>query len=430
MGTTPAKLRSRRSLLIRPEDHFHESDPVKVLHVFDHSLPIQDGYASRSWEILREQVTKGWQVFPLTGPRQGSTVDGENVIGSMTFYRTQDDQSCPSRVPVFKQFWSIWLMYRRLCELIPAIGPDVVHAHSPALNGIAALWAARRFRLPMIYEVRAFWEDAAVDQGTSSPGGLRYRLTRALENRVFAGAERVVTICDGLRSDIEARGLCQAPVTVVPNAVDYQRFANEVPRDEALAARLGLQAGRTLGFVGSFYDYEGLDLAVKAMPELLAKDPAVRLVLVGGGMQDQALRALVTEMGLQKQVIFTGKVPFAEVERYYSVIDVLVYPRKSLRLTETVTPLKPLEAMALRKLFVASDVGGHRELVRHGETGMLFPADQVPALVDAVSHLMASPQLQNKVLAAGLAFVRDERNWSNSVARYEAVYAAAMKKAG
>lgn len=340
----------------------------------------------------------------------------------MTFYRTADRPSFWGRLPVIKQFWTIWLIYARLCQLIPVLKPDVLHAHSPALNGVAAHLAAKRFGLPLVYEVRAFWEDAAVDQGTSSEGGLRYKLTRGLENFVFKRAARVTTICEGLKRDIEARGLCKAPITVIPNAVEYERFSKEMPRDDALAAQYGFVAGNTLGFIGSFYDYEGLDLMIQAMPKLLEHNPDIKLLLVGGGMQDQALRLQAEQLGLQHAVIFTGKVPFAEVERYYSVIDILVYPRKSLRLTELVTPLKPLEAMAQRKVFVASDVGGHHELVEDGVTGVLFKADNVDALVEAINGLISRPDLQQTLRENGLSFVRDERNWKNSVANYVDVY--------
>ncbi len=402
---------------------------MKILHVFDHSVPVQDGYATRSWAILQEQLARGWQVLPMTGPRQGSTSDCSEAVSGLTFHRTWDRPSWPARLPVVRQFWSIWLMYQRLRTLIPELRPDVVHAHSPALNGVAAYWAARRFGLPLVYEVRAFWEDAAVDQGTSSEHGLRYRLTRALENHVFKRAHRVVAICEGLRADIEARQLCSQPVAVVPNAVEHERFAQPTARDTALADKHGLQAGHTLGFIGSFYDYEGLDLAIRAMPGLLVQDPAMKLLLVGGGQQEQALRALAESLGLQHAVVFTGKVPFSEVERYYSVIDLLVYPRKSLRLTETVTPLKPLEAMAQRRVFVASNVGGHRELVQHGETGVLFSADDVGALVQAVQQLLSNVDLQQRLKVNGERFVCEERNWKNSVAVYEAVYASAVKAA-
>lgn len=401
---------------------------MNVLHVFDHSLPLQDGYSSRSWAILQEQRRRGWRVFPLTGPRQNSGADGEEDVEGLTFYRTADRRSLLGRLPVLKQFWAVWLMYQRLLQLIPVLKPDVIHAHSPALNGVAAHWAARRFGLPLVYEVRAFWEDAAVDQGTSSEHGLRYKLTRALENYVFKRASRVTTICEGLKTDIEARGLCSAPLTVIPNAVEYERFIKEIPRDDALAARFGFKAGHTLGFVGSFYDYEGLDLLIGAMPALLGRNPDIKLLLVGGGMQDAQLRAQVERLQLTGHVVFTGKVPFAEVERYYSVIDVLAYPRKSLRLTELVTPLKPLEAMAQRKVFVASDVGGHHELIDDRRTGLLFKAGDQASLVAAVEELIASPDLQQRLRSNGLDFVKHERNWARSVERYAGVYAAALAR--
>ena len=321
-------------------------------------------------------------------------------------------------------------MYQRLCQLIPVLKPDVLHAHSPALNGVAAHFAAKRFGLPLVYEVRAFWEDAAVDQGTSSENGLRYKLTRGLENYVFKRASRVTTICEGLKRDIEARGVCAEPVTVIPNAVEYERFSKQIPRDEALATQYEFKAGNTLGFIGSFYDYEGLDLLIEAMPALLSQNPDIKLLLVGGGVQDAALRQQASRLGLEKQVIFTGKVPFAEVERFYSVIDVLVYPRKSLRLTELVTPLKPLEAMAQRKVFIASDVGGHHELVSDGVTGVLFKAGNAASLVAAIHKVIASPELQTKLRENGLAFVRDERNWRNSVERYLDVYGGAIRSPG
>lgn len=403
---------------------------MKILHVFDHSLPLQDGYSSRSWAILQQQRARGWIVYPVTGPRQNSTADAEEVVSGMTFYRTADRPSIWGRLPVIKQFWTIWLVYARLCQLIPTLKPDVLHAHSPALNGVAAHLAAKRFGLPLVYEVRAFWEDAAVDQGTSSEGGLRYKLTRGLENYVFKRANRVTTICEGLKRDIEARGLCKAPITVIPNAVEYERFSKEMPRDEALAAQYGFVAGNTLGFIGSFYDYEGLDLLIAAVPDLLQQNPNIKLLLVGGGMQDQALRQQTERLGLQSAVIFTGKVPFAEVERYYSVIDILVYPRKSLRLTELVTPLKPLEAMAQRKVFIASDVGGHHELVEDGVTGVLFKADNREALIEAINVLIGRPDFQQTLCENGLSFVRNERNWTNSVANYVQVYGGARQVMG
>src|SRR5690606_37386204 len=159
--------------------------------------------------------------------------------------------------------------------------PDIIHAHSPALCGLAGLRAARKLRIPFVYEIRAFWEDAAVGNGAGSAGSLKYRLTRALENRVIAGANAVVTICEGLRGDLVARGVNPRKITIVPNGVDLGLFGKPPPRDNALAAEIGIGDGPVLGFIGSFYDYEGLDDLIAAMPALVAARPDARLLLVG-----------------------------------------------------------------------------------------------------------------------------------------------------
>ncbi|MBP7780336.1 MAG: glycosyltransferase, partial [Burkholderiaceae bacterium] len=121
-------------------------------------------------------------------------------------------------------------------------------------------------------------------------------------------------------------------------------------------------------------------------------------------------------------VVFTGRVPHAEVQRYYDLVDVLAYPRHSMRLTELVTPLKPLEAMAQGRLLVASDVGGHKELIRHGETGMLFKAGSADALTRTTVDLLADQANWPAIRQAGRGFVEEERNWTRSVSNYVSPY--------
>jgi glycosyltransferase involved in cell wall biosynthesis len=233
----------------------------------------------------------------------------------------------------------------------------------------------RRLGIPVVYEVRAFWEDAAVDHGTSREGGPRYRATRAMETYVFRHADAVTTICEGLRGDIIGRGIPAARVTVIPNAVDIEQFRQGGEPDPELRTRLGLDDARVIGFIGSFYAYEGLSLLLDALPRILEKAPDARVLLVGGGFQDAALRQQAQKLGIADKVVFTGRVPHAEVTRYYDLVDLLVYPRLSMRLTDLVTPLKPLEAMAQGRLLLASDVGGHRELIEDAHTsGACFRA--------------------------------------------------------
>ncbi len=149
---------------------------------------------------------------------------------------------------------------------------------------------------------------------------------------------------------------------------------------------------------------------------------------MGGGGQEAELKRLVGEFGIENQVVFTGRVPHDEVQRYYHLIDVMVYPRLSMRLTELVTPLKLLEAMAQGCVVIASDVGGHRELIRHGETGTLFKAGDPVALVSALLALLREPARWPGLKAAARRYVETERSWKASVARYEDVYARVVQQ--
>jgi PEP-CTERM/exosortase A-associated glycosyltransferase len=308
--------------------------------------------------------------------------------------------------------------------------PDLLHAHSPVLNALPSLWVGRRTGLPVVYEMRASWEDAAVDHGSTAEGSVRYRLSRALESFALRHADQVTTICEGLRGDIAARGVPAERITVIPNAVDVAGFQFGVPPDAALQHRLGLQGATVLGFAGSFYGYEGLHLLVEALRRMRARHPRLRLLLVGGGPQDSALRAQVAQAGLGDSVIFTGRVAHAEVQRYYELIDLLAYPRLPMRLTELVTPLKPLEAMAQGRVFVASNVGGHRELIRHGETGFLFPAGDAAALETALEDALAQRERWPAMRAQARRFVEQERTWAHSVAHYAGVYQRALQARG
>ena len=105
---------------------------------------------------------------------------------------------------------------------------------------MAALKVAKKRGIPLVYEIRAFWEDAAVGNGTGRENSLKYRLTRSLESHVVAGADAVVTICSGLRDDLIARGTAPSRITIMPNGVDMEMFGTPVPPDNALAAELGL----------------------------------------------------------------------------------------------------------------------------------------------------------------------------------------------
>ena len=400
---------------------------TRILHVLDHSLPAHSGYTFRTRALMKAQAAKEWEVAGVTGVRHPEPgEDGETVDG-LTFYRTPP--IAPARAPI-REWREIGALAQRIEALVRDWKPDLLHAHSPVLDGLAALRVGKRLGIPVIYEIRAFWEDAAVGNGTGREGSLRYRLTKALETHAVKSADAVAVICEGLRGDLIARGIDAGKIIVSPNGVDLDLFGDPPPRDDALGETLGLAAGDVvIGYIGSFYDYEGIDDLIAAMPALVATQPKARLLLVGGGPMEAALKTQAAASPAAAQIHFVGRVPHSQVERYYSLIDILAYPRKKMRLTDLVTPLKPLEAMAQGKLVAASDVGGHRELIEDGATGTLFAPDDPAAIADALAGLLENRVMWPERRRTARIFVESHRNWSSNILRYEPVYQRLLRGA-
>ena len=392
---------------------------TRVLHILDHSLPMHSGYTFRTRAILKSLQARGVDVRGITGARHSAQGPRTETIEGLTFHRSA--RQTPG-IPGLQEWGEIRSLQAAIEELAREWRPDILHAHSPSLCGMAGLRAASSLGLPFVYEIRAFWEDAAVGNGTGREGSIKYRLTRALEDRVVAKADAVFTICAGLRDDLVKRGHDGDKIGLSPNGVDFGLFGKATPRDDALACELGLGDGPVIGFVGSFYDYEGLDDLIAAIPRLSAVRPNARLLLVGGGPMDGALRALADAGEARDAIIFTGRVPHEDVERYYSLIDILAYPRKKSRLTDLVTPLKPLEAMAQGRIVAASDVGGHRELIEDGVTGLLFPPDDPTALADALAGLLEAKTAWPAMRDRARAHVARHHDWGKNVERYLAIY--------
>jgi len=242
---------------------------MKVLHVFDHSIPLHSGYTFRSRSILKEQHKLGIETCHVTSPKHGNLhAEVKNVEG-LKFYRSAPISGLMSKLPVLNQMSYIAPMVKRISEVIEIEKPDIIHAHSPALNGLAALKAGRKSGLPVVYEIRAFWEDAAVDHGTCKEDDLRYRLTRKLETHVVKHADAVTTICQGLKADLLGRGFPEDKFTVIPNAVNIEQFELITQKNAELEKALGLENCQILGSLGSFNGYEGLALAFTAFAKVV-----------------------------------------------------------------------------------------------------------------------------------------------------------------
>lgn len=404
-------------------------DEVKILHILDHSLPLHSGYAFRSHNIFRCQQGVGFEPVVVTSPKHEASLKRpqphKDVIDGVRYYRTGAVNG--RRRSFLGEGGLILKLYKTIRKTALKERPHIIHAHSPVLNAIPAIRVARELGIPVAYEIRAFWEDAASDHGTYTQGSLKYTLVRKTETLVCRNADAIVTICDGLKCDLLKRGAFAAKITVVPNAVDPEEFSHP-QLDRSLVTQWGLDGALVVGFLGSFYHYEGLDLLLHAVSRLAPKIPRLKVLLVGGGPMEQTLRSQARQLGIEDKVIFAGRLSHDQIPGAYSLVDVLAYPRKSMRLTELVTPLKPLEAMIMGIAQIASDVGGHRELIQDRETGLFFRAGDISALADSLSKLFGDPDLRLHLGENGRNWVLSQRTWSQNAQIYSALYGNLLQK--
>jgi PEP-CTERM/exosortase A-associated glycosyltransferase len=408
--------------------------PRRILHVLDHSSPLLSGYSVRSHGLMAAQKQIGYFPEAVTSPLHQLEDRGalDTTIDGLCYMRTRvaggfRRGALKWRIPVLREMAVVGLIRERISDLLDTQHFDIVHAHSPSLCGLAALQAASARGLPLVYEIRAFWEDAAVDQKKIEVNSMRYRMSRRLEQYVVLRANAVVGIARHILEDLRGRGVDSAKLFHVPNGVDSSRFTS-LPRDAELASRLGLSDGPVLGFVGSLYRYEGIAWLVRAAAQLRRQGVLFQILIVGHGEEMLEIQEAIRETKAQAYVKMTGQVSHDQVHRYYSLMDVMVYPRRSVRLTELTTPLKPLEAMALGKAVLASDVGGIRELVEPEVPCLLFKPDDMGDFSRQAKQLICDAQFRRDLGERARQMVHRDKDWKVQARRYEAVYAFAAGK--
>ncbi len=406
-----------------------DSKGTRILHVLDRSIPNLSGYSIRSKYIVEFQARMGLKPFAITTPNYDRETS-HDLINGIEYHRSYVSPGLMEKflykLPFLREQAMMNRAEKKIEELIETNNIQIVHAHSPSLCGLPALKVARRRNLPMVYEVRAFWEDAAVDRKRFAENSLKYRISQMIEQKLFEQADTVVCICEGLRREV-ARRAPKQKIAVVQNGVDTSVFR---PRDKskALADKYKTQGKTVIGFIGSFFTFEGLADLVKSAAIVKQDRDDILVIIVGAGVEDHNLRRLVEELSLGgNTVVFAGRVPHEEVLDYYSIMDILVYPRISLRITELVTPLKPLEAMAMEKTVLVSDVRGLRELVIDGRNGVVFKAGDVHDLARKLTELVANPRRCLEIGRQAGKDMENERDWPIISKKYLEIYGSLLE---
>ena len=445
---------------------------MKVLHVLANGPPDVNGYAIRTQKILENLPDK---VVGLTSPwyPYRDSMVFESKINGIHYHRTIHPLHRIKKIPISHKVirfltkkelnnasqsvngkkkpasnifvkairapgyfarigWKvaeekILIKYftKRIIEVAKEEKVDILHAHTPYRVGLPALKAARKLKIPFVYEMRGMWEETAVANGRWMRNGPAYRRFQSYETKVLRKADQVICISETLKNEAIRRGVSAEKISIVTNAVERKML--EQNKSSALYPTVTERLEKnpdacTVGYIGSLRAMEGVDLTARAVAQLVQKGVKVQFFVLTGESGQAELRQLCKELGIENFSTIVGPVPHDEVATFYSLIDVFVVSRPSSRVTQLVTPLKPFEAMAMGRTVVASKLAALEEIIQHEKTGLLYKPDDLNDLADTIELCVQQPEKRQEIGRAAQQWVLENRTWDVVVKNTKEVY--------
>lgn len=409
---------------------------MKVLHVLDFSLSHrQSGYSLRSQSILDAQKKIGMTPIVLT--RSGGSSDIETINNIPHWHNNPEKhwEHISTRLGAF-QLPSTPYLYQKsqniqfgkwMTHIISKEAPEIIHVASPERNARIAIEMGHHYGLPVVYEVRGLWHESSVAQGWIDEHSDTYQKQHEMHIKAMQDADAVVTLSKVLKAECIREGIEPKKIFVVPNGVSKISFGQKEKNDD-LAQALGITPSDVvLGYVGLVRSLEGLDGLLQVCQKLQTQHPNVKILIVGDGRDLNRLKQQAQQLGISNKVIFTGEIPHAAIDTYYTVIDIIVIPRTRNRVTELVTPIKPYEAMAKSKALIVSDVAALLETIIPNETGLTFQANNINDLARACQELIQDEDRRKNMGLRGQKWIQRHRTWASLIKRYKTVYAFASQ---
>ncbi|MDX1468062.1 MAG: glycosyltransferase [Acidimicrobiia bacterium] len=398
-----------------------------VAHLLKESLPYYErGYTLRSRATLESQMQLGLKPVVITSlgfPREQGFDDFalvEEVDGVVHHRLDMGDSYRTKTIPpdqVLSDFATLALKAAQRARPMLIQAGSGYRGFDTALVGLAL---AERLGIPLIYEVRSFLEHTWTGEINRSEQGEYYRRRLSQELRCMGDASLVITIAETMKSELVRRGGDPEKIMVVPNVVDVARFTPR-PKPRILMSRLGLSGKAVLGYISNLGQREGVELLVEAVGLMRAEGKDVAGLIVGDGPHRDAVEHRIHELGLESHCVMTGHVSNSQIEDYYALIDVFAVPRIYDRASRFVTPLKPVEAMAMGCPIVVSDLPALQEIVEPGVRGLVFKRGDAASLAERASWLLDHGQSASELSRNARKWVVDERTVEANAARYKVV---------
>lgn len=412
---------------IKPTPCHRKAFNGRVVFALHSSLPWHlAGYAIRTQNLLKYLKNDGMKIKAVTRPGFPWDIEkfsyqypdaSTETVNDISYMRLQDD-----KLDLHKSEKTYIGGYAELlARLAQQHNAHIIHAASNYLNGLAGAMAARQIGGTSIYEMRGLWHMSKSIVEPGYQGSDHYQYCEIMELAAAQEAHAVVTLSHALKQYLIRKGICESKIHVLSNSVDTNFFFPVKP-DQELVQQLGLNGRIVIGFIGSLTGYEGLDLTIKAVNSLIKKGLPLSLVIVGSGYAEKELKKQAEAESAGKNIHFVGQIPFEQIKKYYSIINIFPFPRKDFQVCRIVPPLKILEAMAMQKAVIVSNLAPLMEIVKKNKTGLVCQVNDKDSLVTCIQTLASNQDLRENIGKNALSWVKENRTWQNLSNKYAKLY--------
>lgn len=397
----------------------------RICYVLQDSFPYSSGgYATRGHGVAIGLKNSGFDVICMTRPGFPTDVRPElsevkinkiDIIDGINYKRTFGADRSNNKLLAKYVEDTADILEKEFSLLTP----EVVIAASNHTNAMPALIAARRLGIPFIYEVRGFWEITQMSRDLGFVDTPAFWMHKILETEICNKSECVFTLTSSMREELIRRGVESEKIQILPNSCDINYFTPS-NKDKKLLQKFNIPASAVvIGYIGTFVDYEGLEDLVAACAILKDRGHKFRLLLVGSenvyGKKNGKITAKINEIaklnGFSDWLIMPGRLPHEEVYDYYTLIDVVPIPRKPWPVCEMVSPMKPLEALAMEKAVVVSNVRALTDIIMHNKTGLCFEKNDITSLANELESLINDKNKREQLGKSGREWIIQERTW-------------------
>lgn len=426
-----------------------------ILHLVQNSLPYISGSTIRSKYIFKYQKRFS-KIIVLTSFLSEKNNKHFEIIEGIPYYRINKNISSLLKFyfNIFERLKDILFMFFNIDfdeniqfliispiveyyikKLIKFYNIDAVHVHSYYAEAQCAQKIANKREIPFIYEHRGFIEENVMANPKIKDKDyfkLLYNKANKFkkkETEIMKKSDLIITLSNIMKKELIKRNLDANKIKIIPNCADTKSIQPQ-PANLELKQKLKLSGLKIIGFIGRINGYEGIEILIRSIPYLLEQFRDLKVLLIGGGDPKyiRNLKKLSLDLNVSNYILFIGIVPHYEIKEYYSIIDIIVIPRLNLNVNRKVTPLKPLEAMAFRKLVIASNLPALRYVIIPKKTGDLFKAEDPIDLSSKIIYYLKNPEKKKVIEEFSRLYVEKYFSWETIVPKYKQLYLSLLEE--